>query len=204
MFNCIFYYISNVNTIVAIHTFQAFLLCLMLLTHRFRSLPNMFLLAILAGVVIFNFLNTMVLNDLVSEKARLMSAVVYILPPPLIYIYWYTYIHGKIPKKRTIILNLLPIFVFLSFTISIALLEGPVKLSQVISGEIMFLYHLIYPFFMLNILRSFYGIKNISLRSTLKYNSEKTSILKVFMFMMLFHSLVFLMQYNLPFILIKV
>lgn len=188
------------NTIVAIHTIQAFLLCLMLLTRRFRSLPNMLLMAILSGVVIFNFLNTMILNDMVSEKVRLMFSVVYILPPPLIYLYWFTYIHVKLPAKRTIIIHLIPIVIFLVFTFSVALLKGPVKLSQLISGEILFLYHLIYPFFMLNMLRSFYGIKNLSLRSILKFNSEKVSILKVFMFMMLFHSMVFFVQYNLPLI----
>lgn len=188
------------NTVVAIHTIQAFLLCIMLLTRRFRSLPNMLLMVILAGVVIFNSTNYLILNNLVSDRLRLMFAVVYMLPPPLIYIYWYTYIYGKIPTKRILTFNLLPLLFFFTLTFLIVLLKGSVKLSLLISGEVTVLYHMIYPILMLNLLRSFYGIKHKSLKETLKYNSEKTSILKVFMFMMLLHSLIFLMQYNLPLI----
>ncbi len=184
------------NTIVAIHILQAFLLCAMLMTRRFRSLPNMLLMAILAGVIVFNFLNTLILNDLVSEKVRLMFAVAYILPPPLIYIYWYSYIYGKLPNKKTLILNLLPILLFFTITFLIALFNGPIKLSLIVSGEITVIYHVIFPVFMLNLLRSFYGIKKKSLLAALKFNSEKTSILKIFMFMMIFHSILYLFQYN--------
>lgn len=188
------------NTIVAIHILQAFLLCAMLMTRRFRSLPNLLLMAILAGVIIFNLLNSLILNDLVSEKIRLMFAVVYILPPPLIYIYWHTYIYGTLPTKRILIYNLLPISILFIISLLIALFNGPIELSLILSGEITFLYHIVYPLFMINLLRTFYHIENKSVSEVLKFNSEKTSILKVFMFMMLFHSLVFLTQYNLPLI----
>jgi AraC-like DNA-binding protein len=159
----------------------------------------MLLMAILAGIVVFYSLNDMILNDLVSEKVRLMFAVIYILPPPLIYIYWYTYIYGKMPAKQTLILNLLPLLFLFTITFFSALLKAPIKICLVIIGEITVLYHLIYPIFMLNLLRSFYGIKKKLHSGALKYNPDKTSILKIFMFMMLFHSMVFLFQFNLPF-----
>ncbi len=170
------------------------------MTRRFRSLPNMFLMIILVGIVIFNCLNTLILNDLVSERIRLMFSVVYILPPPLIYIYWHTYIYGKLPSKRSLSIHLMPVLIFLLVTMSIALMDVAVKQGLFVSGEIKAVYHLVYPFLMLEMLRSFYGIKGKRFKEVLRYNSEKTSILKIFMFMMIFHSLVFFMQYNSKFI----
>lgn len=155
---------------------------------------------VLAGVVIFNILNSLILNDLVTDRARLMFSVVYMLPPPLIYTYWYTYIHGEFPPRRTVIRHLLPLLFFLVLTLSYALSGLPVKSILLIMGEITVLYHLVYPYFMLGLLKSFYGIKKKGIGEVLRYHSEKTSILKIFMFMMVLHSMVFLLQYTLPLI----
>lgn len=184
------------NIIIVVHTFQAFLLCIMLLNRRFRSLPNTLLTIILAGVVIFNFLNYLILNDLITERIRLMFSFIYILPPPLIYTYWYTYIYGETPPKRTINLHLLPIMILLIVTLLTAFTGKAIKFSLTFMGEITVLYHLIYPFFMLRLLKSFYGIKKKGIGNALIFNSEKTSILKIFILMMIFHSLLFFMQYN--------
>lgn len=189
------------NIIVIIHTIQAFLLCILLLNRRFRSLPNIFLMAILAGIVIFNILNSLILNDIVTEKERLIFSTLYLLPPPLIYTYWYTYIYGKLPQKQLVIRHLIPILIFLIVTVSIALSGKAIKISLLITGEITVLYHVVYPILMLILLKTFYGNEKQSFSKVLKYNSEKTSILKIFMFMMIFHSLIIFMQYNSPLIL---
>jgi len=173
---------------------------MMLLTRRFRSLPNILLMVILAGIVVFNILNSLILNDLVTEQARLMFSVVYLLPPPLIYTYWYTYIHGKVPPKPTVISHLIPLFFLLLVSLTFALSERMVKAGLILIGEITTLYHLVYPLLMLNLLKSFYGISKKGLGEVLKFRSEKTTILKIFAFAMIFHSLVFFMQYNSPLI----
>lgn len=157
----------------------------------------MLLVFILAGIVVYHTLNTAILNDLVSEKTRLIFSILYLLAPPLIYVYWYTYIHGKIPKKQLIINNLIPLFIFFCASLLFAQIKSLVKVCLLISHEIIVLYHIVYPILMIDLLRSFYGLKTKSIKETLKHNSEKTSILKVFVFMMLFHSLIFLIQYNL-------
>lgn len=193
--NCYFY---GVNTIVIIHTVQAFLLCLMLMTRRFRSVPNLLLVIVLGGIVVYNILNTLILNDLVAERVRLMFSAVYLIAPPLIYTYWYAYIHGKYLPKRAVGRHLLPLLIFLVITLSIALSGLPVKLSLIIMGNITVLYHLVYPHFMVKLLKSFYGIEEKGPLEVLRYSSDKTSILKAFIFMMTFHSLIFLFQSNLP------
>lgn len=168
----------------------------MLLTRRFRSLPNRMLMIILAFVIVFNILNTLVLSDLVSENVRLMFAAVYLVPPPLIYGYWYAYIYGKLLPKRKIFLNILPILGFMVLTGILGLSGKLVKQSLLIMGELTFVYHMIYPVLMVKLLRSFYGMRKEKVGKMLSYNTEKTSILKIFMFMMIFHSLVFFLQYN--------
>lgn len=184
------------NTIIIIHTIQAFLLGLMLLTRRFRSLPNLFLMVILFGIVLFDGLHYLVLNNLISDQIRLLFSVCFILPPPLILSYWYTYIYGKIPSKQAFITHLLlPFFLFILSTV-VVITGTSTKIALIITGNITALFHLVYPFFMLRVLQSFYKIDKKRILTTLKFNSEKTSILKVFGFMMLLHGFIFLFQYN--------
>lgn len=153
-------------------------------------------MGILIGVVAYNTLNGLVLNDLLTLKTRVIISVVYMIPPPLIYTYWYTYIYGRLPRKRLLLLHFTPLAVIFTITFFIAYFGIGLEYVLTTVGELTAIYHFCYPLLMLRLLKSFYGMRRKSIRELLRYNSEKVSILKVFMVMMIIHSVIFFFQHN--------
>ena len=188
------------NIIIIIHAIQSFLLSMLLLTPRFRSKPNNILMIIMMGCVMYFIIHGLDINGIVTRWQHAYLQILIVLPPPLILCYWYTYIYGKYPTRSYFIKHLIVPVVALVGVVIANMTGTPVEIVKTILGELAFLMHLVYPFFMLNVLQDFYKIERNRIAETLSYNSEKVSILKIFGFMMLFHSTIFLMQYNLPFL----
>ncbi|MBZ0242286.1 MAG: hypothetical protein K8F24_03645, partial [Bacteroidales bacterium] len=110
--------------------------------------------------------------------------------PPLIYFYCFSVMEGKSPSFRSIYPHLvLPLFslTWSYFTWeygSLNLQNFTLKAILVIMG----LLHLTYPLFVIFKLSEIYQLKGVERFRVFKYNKEKTVMVRLFIIMMLIHS----------------
>ncbi|WP_299523761.1 AraC family transcriptional regulator [uncultured Lutibacter sp.] len=120
------------------------------------------------------------------------------IAPLIVYYYVLSVIYGKINFTVKSILHYVPILI--NTIIFILFLNSEHERQTLLSIAKFFLIslYIIYPFVIIRTLAKFYGTKGFSLK-VFQFNRKKTTLIKLLLFMMVFHFLIMLIKTSLPF-----
>jgi len=179
--------ISNIIILCALQTLG---LLVILSQRKFKSPSNNILKLILISLLIYYAYYYLFLGEVELYQYIPLFLSFTIASPPIIYFYCISVMKGKAPSFRTIYPHLiLPLYslVWSYFVLeygSLDLQDFTLKASMAILG----LLHLIYPLFVIFKLSNIYQLKGVERFRVFKYNKEKTVMMKLFIIMMLIHS----------------
>lgn len=181
----------SISEIIGLCGIQTIGLILILSHKKFRTPTNFALNIILVSLLVyFMYYYVYYSNNNYHFLTPYFISFTFI-SPPIIYIYCLTVMTRKFPSLKTIIPHLILPFLVLCY---ISIYYGNTyeifsQKSFIFILTIHTLAHIVYPIFVIKKLCSFYQLKGKQLLLVFKYNKDKTIMIRVFVIMMLIHSI---------------
>ncbi len=183
---------------------QSFILVLVLLQKKFRTLHNYLLLSLIILLLLhYVYYYTYYKNIIHSGSVwQFLFVLISILPPSIVFYYSKSFIYGHLDFNVKNILYLIP-FLFSTFLFALLIFIENEKIKSnitIIGYEALVLTYLIYPYLILKELSKFYHIKVTRIKKIYQFNKSKTVILRLFLNLMMLHFFILLFKINLPFL----
>lgn len=180
----------DISTIILLCTAQTIGLLIIFSQKKFHSAPNSFLKLILVSMLIYYAYYYFFFKEDELNKYIPLFLSFSLFSPPIIYFYCLSIIKAGFPKFKEIIPHLL-VGVF-SFIWSLLVWEKCTAHTQLLTLKLILiilgLIHIIYPLIIINKLGHIYHLTGFQKINVFKYNKEKTIMIKLFISMMLIHS----------------
>jgi AraC-like DNA-binding protein len=173
---------------------------LILSRRKFRTLPNLMLMLILFNISTHYIYYYLFYTDKIQYLSNSIFLIITFatLAPVIVYYYVLSVIYGRLRFTKKSILHIIPIlingFIFILFINSTNHKQSLVFMANSITISL----YIIYPLIMVKTLTGFYHHKGFSLK-VFNYNKNKTSLIRLLVFMMTLHFCILVVKNNLPF-----
>lgn len=182
----------DISTILLLCAAQTIGLLIILSQKKFQSPPNKILrLIFISLLVYFAYYYFFFEKDELNRYIPLFLSFT-LLSPPIIYFYSISIINAQTPSFKEVFPHI--IVAILAFTWSFFTWNNCTINTQLITLKLLLiilgLMHIIYPMLIINKLGNIYQLHGLQKLKVFKYNKEKTIMIRLFVSMMLIHSII--------------
>jgi len=180
----------GITEIILLCAIQTIGLILILSQKKFSSAPNTLLKVILLSMLVYYGYYYFFFSSNELQKYAHFFLSFNLISPPAIYFYCYSVMKGKLPSFREVFPHLL-LPLFSSCWIAIIHQTGSPASQDITLKALLIIIafaHVAYPLFVIKKLGNLYHLKGIDIFRVFSYNKDKTSMIKLFISMMLIHS----------------
>ncbi|MFA8434661.1 MAG: helix-turn-helix domain-containing protein [Marinifilaceae bacterium] len=184
----------GITEIILLCALQTLGLLFILSQKKFKSAPNSMLKVILLSMLVYYGYYYFFFSTTALQNYAHFFLGFSLISPPAIFFYGYSVMRGKLPSFQEVFPHLL-LPLCSSGLVAIIYHFGN-SITQDITLKtlliIIAIAHVIYPLFIIKKLGNIYQLKGIAVLRIFRYNRDKTSMIKLFVSMMLFHSTILL------------
>lgn len=182
----------DISTIILLCAAQTIGLFIILSQKKFRSAPNSILKLIFISMLIYYGYYYFFFKDDELNKYIPWFISFSLFSPPIIYFYCLSVIRASFPTIKEVIPHVIP--GVLSFVWSLLVWGNCSTDTQLLTLKIILIFlglaHIVYPLMIINKLGNIYHLAGFRKIYVFKYNKEKTVMIKLFITMMLIHSVI--------------